>query len=164
MNVSRAIEMAFAQLFRDRAELGATCAVRAWQSLRSDGGWDEERDRTFPLVDVRCAAPRFDANARTMYCEAQILCATKTDDDKDHAAVSALYDGVQSVCDSLYSQFLSGTDGEELAAFKATATAELGAGFHFGGFTFGDGLSPADNAGANVIGIAMRVHFSRADF
>lgn len=168
MNAARAIEMAFADVFRTYAELGASCVVRAWQSLPSDPIWSalsaDKKDRSFPLVDVRCGSPRFDANQRTMYCEAQILCATKTDDDVDHSKIQSLYGEVQAVCDSLYSQFVSGTDGDELAKFKETMTAEAGASFHFGGFTFGEGMPPADSDGANMIGIAVQTHFSRSDF
>lgn len=164
MNVARAIELAYAQTLREYAELGAGCAVRAWQSLRNDPTWDVEKDRTFPMVDVRVSAPRFDDNAHTMYCEAAVLCGTKTDDDIDHAAIQSLYGAVQGVCDLLYAQFLAGTDGTELTYFKSVLTTELGASFHFGGFTFADGLAPYDNSGVNMIGISMQVHFSRTDF
>jgi len=105
VNVARAIELAYAQTLREYAELGAGCAVRAWQSLRNDPTWDVEKDRTFPMVDVRVSAPRFDDNAHTMYCEAAVLCGTKTDDDIDHAAIQSLYGAVQGVCDLLYAQF-----------------------------------------------------------
>lgn len=168
MNAARAIEMAFADVFRTYAELGASCVVRAWQSLPLDPVWEklaaDSKDRAFPLVDVRCGSPRFDANQRTMYSETQILCATKTDDDKNHAQIQSLYGEIQRVCDLLYAQFIAGRDGDELARFKAVLTAELGATFHFGGFTWGEGMAPADMDGANMIGIAVQTHFSRSDF
>jgi hypothetical protein len=168
VNAARAIEMAFADVFRTYAELGASCVVRAWQSLPSDPIWSalsaDKKDRSFPLVDVRCGSPRFDANQRTMYCEAQILCATKTDDDVDHSKIQSLYGEVQKSCDALYAQFISGADSEELTAFKQVLTDELGAHFHFGGFTFGEGMAPTDSDGANMIGIAVQTHFSRSDF
>lgn len=167
MNAARAIELAFAEVMRAKAELGAGCVVRAWQSLASDPEWmklaAEKKDRAFPLVDIRCGSPRFDANQRTSFCEAQILCATKTDDDAGHDKIQSLYGEVQRVCDLLYAQYVAGTDGEELAAFKARLTDELGATFHFGGFTWGEGMSPSDVDGANMIGIAMQTHFSRRD-
>ena len=126
MNVARAIEMAFADVFRTYAELGASCVVRAWQSLPLDPVWEklaaDSKDRAFPLVDVRCGSPRFDANQRTMYSETQILCATKTDDDKNHAQIQSLYGEIQRVCDLLYAQFIAGRDGDELARFKAVLT------------------------------------------
>lgn len=168
MNVARAIEMAFADVFRSYAGLGKSCVVRAWQSLPSDPAWMalsvEGKDRAFPLVDVRCGSPRFDANQRTMYSETQILCATKTDDDKNHAQIQSLYGEIQRVCDLLYAQDISGTAGAELSRFKAVLTSELGAAFHFGGFTWGEGMSPSDVDGANMIGIAVQTHFSRSDF
>lgn len=168
MNAARAIEMAFAEVFRTYAELGASCVVRAWQSLPLDPVWEklsaESKDRAFPLVDVRCGSPRFDANQRTSFCECQILCATKTDDDKNHAQIQSLYGEIQRVCDSIYAQYIAGTDGAELARFKAVLTAELGTTAHFGGFTWGEGMAPSDVDGANMIGIAMQTHFSRRDF
>lgn len=163
MNPPRAIELALAGVLRQYAELSAGTAVRAWQSLRSDPGWDEEKDRTFPLVDVRCAPPTFDDNERTMYCECAVLCATKTDDDKDHAVVSSIYGEVQRVLDLLYSQFI-GTAGEEYAAFSDALAAEAGDGFNLGGLSWGTPAAPYDDGGINMIGISIRVHFSRADF
>lgn len=162
MNVPRAIELAFAQLLRARAALGEKTVVRAWQSLANDAAWDSNKDRSFPIVDVRCSPPRTDTDEGLFICECALLCGTKTDDDKSHAAVAAIYGEVQAVADSLYSQFRN-AEAAELAEFKAVLTADLGAAFHFGGLTWGDGMAPYDDGGVNMIGLAMRVHYSRTD-
>lgn len=161
MNVARAIEIAFAELLR-KAELGAGVTIRAWQSLPTDGTWTEEKDRSFPMIDVRCGPPTMDDNARTLYSETRILCGTKTDDDRDHSKISTLYGAVQESVDKIYGQFY-GTEAEELAAFRAAITREAGAAFSFGGLSFSEGMAPADAEGVNMIGVSMRVHYSRSD-
>jgi hypothetical protein len=98
-----------------------------------------------------------------MYCECAVLCGTKTDDDKDHAVISSIYGEVQRVLDLLYSQFI-GTAGEEYAAFSDALAAEAGDGFNLGGLSWGTPAAPYDDGGINMIGISIRVHFSRADF
>jgi hypothetical protein len=91
---------------------------------------------------------------------------TKTDDDKDHAFISGMYEAVQGVCDSLFSVFRSGTlTTEPFSTFQARVVAEVGStAFRFGGLTFGEGLAPADDGGINMIGITLVVHYSRSDF
>lgn len=163
MNTAAAIEIAVAAVLRQYAELSAGTAVRAWQSLRMDSGWNEEKDRTFPLVDVRCTPPAFDDNERTMYCECAVLCGTKTDDDKDHAIVSSIYGEVQRVLDAVYSQFIN-TPGNEYNAFTSTVGVILDDGINLGGLSWGTPLAPYDDGGVNMIGVSIRVHFSRSDF
>jgi hypothetical protein len=166
MNVAKAIELAFADLIR-KQELGAGVHVRAWQSLRADTTWDVTKDREFPAVDIRTAPQQFDMDAgSTMFCETAILCGTVADDDRDHAAVSALYEAVQGACDALYADFRGGT-GTLLTAFVAAITLALGSEgvkFSFGGLTFGGSMAPYDEGGSNMLGLTMRVHFSRSDF
>jgi len=170
MNVSKAIEIAMAETIRKYAEMGKGVTVRAWQSLASDGSWKENPDRTFPMIDVRCSPPKTDDNESTLAVECSVLMGTKTDDDKDHAFISAMYEAVQGVCDNLFSQFRNATGSTytadtEIADFLASVIANVtAAGFNFGGFTFGDGLAPADDGGINMIGITMVIHYSRSDF
>ena len=166
MNTTKAIELAMAETIRKYATLGATVTVRAWQSLEADGSWKENPDRSFPMIDVRCSPPKTDDNESTRQVECAILMGTKTDDDKSHAFISDMYTAVQGLCDTLFSQFRSGTfDGTEIAYFLARVVAETSAdAFQFGGLTFGDGLAPADDAGINMIGITLIVHYGRSDF
>jgi len=170
MNVPKAVELAMAEVIRKYAEMGEDVTIRAWQSLPSDGSWKIDPDRKFPMIDVRCGPPKTDDNESTRTVECSILMGTKTDDDKDHAFISAMYEAVQGVCDNLFSQFhtTSGstyTADTEIADFLASVVKNATAAkFNFGGFTFGEGLSPADDGGVNMIGITMIVHFGRSDF
>jgi hypothetical protein len=176
MNVPKAIELAMAETIRKYAEMGEGVTIRAWQSLASDGSWKKDPDRTFPMIDVRCGPPKTDDNQSTRSVECSILMGTKTDDDKDHAFISDMYEAVQGVCDDLFSQFRTETTnvytGAEISYFLAGvkndpnggAERASAASFEFGGFTFGDGLSPADDGGINMIGITLVIHFGRSDF
>jgi len=166
MNEPRAIEIAFAGIIRRYGEIGEGVAIRTWQSLRRDGSWDESKDRTFPVVDIRCSPPQTDDNERTLVCECAILCGTKTDDDRDHAQIEQMFSGVKAVLDSLFGQFINQTlDGDEYTLFSLTLDDELGANFGgIGGLTWGQGAAPFDDAGVNMIGLTMRVHYSRKDY
>jgi hypothetical protein len=166
MNVPKAIELAMAEMIRNEAEMGEGVVIRAWQSLAADGSWKENPDRYFPMVDVRCSPPRTDDNQATLNVECSILMGTKTDDDKNHEFISGMFDAIQEVCDTLFSQFKNGqTTTDPLKTFLADVIAETTADkFQFGGFTFGEGLSPTDEGGVNMIGISMIVHYGRSDY
>jgi len=170
MNVPKAIELAMAETIRKYAEMGEDVTIRAWQSLASDGSWKENPDRTFPMIDVRCSPPQTDDNQSTLQVQCSILMGTKTDDDKDHAFISAMYEAVQGACDNMFSQFrtttgLTYTADTEISDFLDSVIVNAGAdAFQFGGLTFGEGLAPADDGGINMIGITMVIHYSRSDF
>lgn len=153
-------------MLREYAQLGEGVTVRPWQSLRFDPSWQEDLDRAFPLIEVRCSGPSTDSNQSTLFVSVKLLCGTKTDDDKDHAAISAMYESVESMCARLFSQFRQ-TEGVEveLAAFKAFMLGNTDAGaFQFGGLTFGESIDPYDDRGCNMMGITMGVHYGRSDF
>jgi len=166
MNVAKAIELAAARVLRTYATLGAGTSVRAWQSIPVDGSWDKDQDRTLPMIDVRCSPPSTGEAQSIMTADMLLLCRTKTDDDRDHAFISAMYGAVQGVCDSMFSQFRLGTDGDELTAFKAALSSELGDTFNTAsiGLTWGDSATPYEDGSENVIGIGMIIHYSRTDF
>jgi hypothetical protein len=166
MNVSKAVELAFAEAIRDNAEMGEGVTVRAWQSLESDGSWKKYPDRAFPMVDVRCSPPRTSEMQGGREVECAILIGTKTDDDKSHAFVSQMYDEIQKVCDDLFADFRRADEtSEPLKTWLATVEDNVeSGGFGFGGFTFGEGLSPMDDGGVNMIGITMVVHYSKTGF
>ena len=164
MNVSKAIEISMATVLRTCGDLGADVAIRAWQSLARDGSWDATQDRTFPLVDVRCSPPQTNADQVTLTADCALLCGTQSSDDKGHAQISALYEAVQTVADTLYTQFHSGVEtGTEIALFLATMATEAGSAFQFSGFSFGTSLAPYNDGGANMIGITLTVHYTRSD-
>jgi hypothetical protein len=160
MNAAKAIERALVATIREHATLGEGVVIRTWQSLREDG--ETSFARAFPCVDVRCAPPMVDDNGRTLSCVASILCASKVDDDQDHAIVSGAYEAVQEVCDSLYGQSL-GTAGAETATFMASI-AESDSSMAVGGISFEQGLAPYDEEGVSFIGVNLRIHYSRGDF
>ena len=166
MNIPRAIEIAVAEVIRKYAQLGEGVTIRAWQSLAVDGSWTAATDRAFPVIDVRCGPPKTDDNQATLAVECAILMGTKTDDDKDHAVISAMYEAVQGLIDTIYAQFRTGTfTGTEIAYLLARIEAESSANaFQFGGLTFGDGLAPVDDDGVNMIGITLTFHYGRSDF
>lgn len=165
MNVSRAVELAFASAFRTNAELGNGTSIRCWQSVTADGSIDPEKtDRTFPLVAITCGMPRYNDDQCTLYCDCIILCGTKVDDDKDHLAWSSLYGAVQEVADQLFAGF-KGAESAAFDAFKNAVHAECGENFNgIGGLQFVDGLDPYDDSGVNMGGIVVRVHYSRNDY
>ena len=166
MNTTKAIELAMAETIRKYAQMGEGVTIRAWQSLEADGSWKENPDRRFPMIDVRCSPSKTDDNESTLQVECAILMGTNTDDDKSHAFISNMYEAVQGVCDTMFSQFRSGVfTGEEIAYFLAKIVEDTSSdAFQFGGLTFGDGLAPSDDGGINMIGITMIVHYGRSDF
>jgi len=167
MNVSKAIEQAVSELLRDEAELGAGVTVRAWQSLAQDPNWKAEPDKAFPLIDVRCSAPAVDQAQSTLAVTCGILCATKTQDDKDHAIVSAMYGEVERVIFALFSAFRRGDDEDEVySAFLARiiALVDNASAFSFGGFQIGEASPPSDDNGASIIGMSLIVNYSWLDF
>lgn len=165
MNVPKSFEQALATVIREHGDLPPGVTIRAWQTLDHDATWDPEKDRTFPMIEIRSSPARTDDNQATLSCEAAILIGTMADDDKDHADISLIFDKVQSVVDSLYAQFRAQVNGTEKDRFDAVMAANLSAALYsFGGFTLGDGLAPYDDKGANIIGLSLVLHYSRDDF
>lgn len=164
MNEAKAIEIALYTVLRKYAKLGGDTTIRVWQSLRTDSKWDEEKDRSFPLIDIRCAPPRSNSDQYTMGSEATIQTMTSAEEDRDHAVVSGLYGEVKKVLDSLMGQFLTGNDGDELTLFKATLTKEAGECFEFGGVSFGEPREPFDDSGYLIMTVGFLIHHSRTDY
>ena len=166
MNIAKAIEQALANTIRAYGALSPDILVRAWQSLKLSPKWDENKDRYFPMVDVRCGPYRTDPNQATMSNDCAILCGSIASDDVSHEVISKLYDDVQTVIDRMYAQFRTGATGPELTFFNAEMTRIVGNPDHFtfGGLTIGEPRPPSDDSGVNMIGITLSVHYSRADF
>jgi hypothetical protein len=164
MNEPKAIEAAVASVIREYAVIGASTHVRTWQSIRHDGSWDAETDREFPLVDIRVTPPIVEDGQCNLIAECAVRCATKTDDDADHAAVSELYAEVKAAVDRMFGQFRRRTDGPELARLKADMSLALGADFEFSGLTWGAGIAPYNDGGLSVIGFHIQVRYIRKDF
>ena len=163
MNIPLALETATAETIRNYATLVPGVVIRTWQRLQNDGGIDRDGSREFPLVDIRCTPPMTDENQVTLSATIEILCATLNEYDRQHNVIQLLYQGVQECIDRMYAQFRN-TTGDELTLWEATVATETASAFQFGGFSFSEGLAPSDDAGRNMIGIALRVHFSRADY
>mgnify|MGYP001008694805 CR=1 FL=1 len=160
MNVCAAVETAMAEVLRQFAELGENVTIRQWRGLNADGSWDADKDRSFPMVDIRCSTPRTDGDERTHVVDCPLLLGTNTDDDRDHAQINALEDAAQTVVDRIYDGFWKSSTSE-YETFAASLSANVPAGVNIGGITIGDGLAPMVQNGVNMVGITLRVHFSR---
>jgi hypothetical protein len=163
MNAARAIELAYASIIRNLCEMGSGVKIRAWQSLKSDVGYDSKQDRSFPAIDIRATPPATDDNERTYYSDCAIICITDSNDDKDHAQISALYGAVQECCDSLFAQFTRGETGNHKTQFLQVLSDEAGTAFNFCGLSWAAASAPYNDDGNNAIGFTMRVHFTRSD-
>jgi hypothetical protein len=164
MNIPRAIETAFCEVLRARAEIGAGTVLRSWQSLNADAAWTENKDRKFPCVDVRCSPPAHPDAMPNGSAECALLFCSKIDDDRTHAKVSELYEAGQSILDAMFSQFRKRTDGEELTQFKASLAESLGDDFEFSAIQWGDPVAPYTDAGISIIGLRVRVVFIRKNY
>ncbi len=161
LNVPKACELATAAMIRTHARVGEKCVIRCWQSLRSDPEWNEEKDKTLPLVDVRYGPETVDEDQVTMVCTGAITPMTKADDDRDHAAISEMYGEIHAVLRSIFSAFMDGGfESGRYADFVALLATETESGIHVGGVTFAEPMAPSDDDGANTLGIGFQVHFS----
>lgn len=167
MNVPKAAEIAVALVLRQYAEMLPGTTLRPWQSLNDESSnWDAEKDRTFPQVDIRFSPIRHSEDQHTMETSGQIMCGTYTDADRDHNAVSQLFEGVERVLNTIFFQFLSGAteDIEELTTFQESLTTQLGEDFSFGGLEWGEPMPPFDDKGVNAIGHTFILNFARKDY
>lgn len=166
MNVSAVLEYAIAQTLRAYADVGPDTVIRVWQNLRSDPAWRDsaEGDRALPCIDIRCTPPQLDENEVGLTVSAQIECRTKTEDDRDHAEISKIFDATQTHLDALFDQFRDHSEGavkDELESFNQIFTDELASAIHIGNLTFGDSSAPYDDDGQNVIAVNFVLHYAR---
>jgi len=84
MTISRAIELAMAEVLRAFTNIGESAVIRAWQSLTDEQAIALTGEKQLPMVDVRCSPPATDDQV-TRYCDVQVICGTHIDDDKNHA-------------------------------------------------------------------------------
>jgi hypothetical protein len=160
MNASKALEIAIAQTIRQHAELGSGTLVRPWQSLKEDGAFDPESDRTFPCVDIRFAAPRYNQDQHTIVCSGQILVMTYTEDDKDHEKISIIFGEMHNVLLSIFRDSMGESNTGYYAEMVAYVAEQYPDAMHIGGVTLTDGTPPIDQQGLNAIGVGFDVHFS----
>jgi hypothetical protein len=158
MNPSKIFEQAMCAMLR-KAELGGGVHLRPWQSLLFDGTWDADADKQFPLVDIRFSPEAVNGDQWTLACTGLLMCATLTDDDRDHAKISGLYEAVYGVAVGIFRSFISGV-GDYYSDFLAEV-ATAGAGVvNVGGITLESPMAPDNSEGTNTIGIGITVHFS----
>lgn len=164
MNVAKALEITLSTVLRAHGRLLDSVLLRCFQTLDHDGIWTASQDRTFPVVDIRARPPQTDENQSTLRCDVTILVATLAADDASHDQLSGLYELVQSMLDNLFAQARAGS-GSVYDSFLALMGDRVDSGkFLFGGFTFGDTLSPYEENGANMMGVTLSVHYGRDDF
>jgi len=159
-------EGAVAATIRDHAALTDMPRLRTHRAVDADARWSPSADLIVPVIDIRAGPPRVSADdGATCLCNVTVLVATNQEDDPTHADLARYYEGVQTVLDSLYSQFRSGTAGAERQTFdKHLSDTATGSVVTVGGFEHGEPLDPYDERGAQFIGMTFVVHFSRSDF
>lgn len=170
-NVPAALERAMSATLRQFADLGGGVALRAFQSLIDDPTVDEDGSKYWPCVDIRASAPATDENQITLYSDIAMLCGTYNEDDRQHTVLRGLYEAVQGLCDRVFDEFHGeyyGEDGQDESAttlaqtaFEASVNSELTRAINIGGYTFQAGMAPYDDGGINMIGITLRVHYTR---
>jgi hypothetical protein len=167
MNVAKAYEIALAVTIRQFADIGGATVIRCWQSLREDPLWNKGGvDKVSDAILIRATPPRTNDDQVTLVCDAAVDLTTNTAEDADHASISGMYAGVQETLDRLMAQWKSGT-GDEFEAFAAAMAEALQDDddvYSFGGFAFGEAVSPYDDDGFNAMGVTLQLHYSRSDF
>jgi hypothetical protein len=170
-NFPKLFEGAFAAAFvRANAYAGEMPRLRTWQALDVEGRWSPLADRALPCIDIRASPPRTDDNRHAQAVSLVLIVGTSSADDQDHAQIAAIYEEVQAVADALYADFLRKTTGA--ATGDATAAwnehlAAAAAGGHVAvevcGYTMGEPAAPYVDAGVNVVGLELVVHYRRSD-
>jgi hypothetical protein len=164
MNVALAYETALGTVIRQYANIGGDTHIRVWRNLRFDHRWKEDEDRHMPCVDIRAGIAEPGGDQHTLRLEGQVQCYTNTADDQSHSVISGILEEVHHVLNKLFYGALSGTGNDELTLFDATMTELCGSDYHFGGFTFGNGIMPMDEAGFNAAGLSLVLHYQRSDY
>ena len=117
-----------------------------------------------PCVDIRAGMPETDDNQHTLMIEGQVQIYTNNADDQSHAQIGVIEESVQVVLDKLFYGALSRDDNDESTLFHATMTDLCGDDFNFGGFTYGAGITPMNEADFNALGFSLVLHYSRGDY
>lgn len=165
MNVAGAIELALSRTVAEYGSVPYGTALRPWQTPAEDPTWNEAGDRTFPLVEFRCAPPTFDDNQSTLQSSCAVLIGEIASDDRDRARISLIYERIYAVVYALFKQFRTGVNGNEKELFESQMGALVDASeYVFGGFSIAEPLAPYEADGKNYIGVSLVVHYSNADF
>lgn len=161
MNIPKTIETALAELIRNE-QIGSNTMIRCWHVLENDTRWRSDEDRKMPCVDVRCAPPGPGDQASTMVAQVAIECAAMAEDDRNHAVISQIEEGVQTALDKFFSHCRKRT-GASLTRFKTEFDKDCAPAV-FGYMTFSGATPPYDDGGINVVALSISIHYTRADF
>lgn len=164
MNVPEAFEGALATIIRNNYDIGGETVIRCWQNLRADASWNTgaNGDKSEQSIDIRSTPPAHGENETSNFTvTAEIQCRSKIEEDKDHAQIKLIYEGVQQALDDLYDQFRASETGDLLTEFKAAITALLGANYGLGNLSFGGPVAPWEEDGYNVISLSFVMDYSR---
>ena len=164
MNVALAYETALATVIRQFADIGGDTHIRVWRNLRFDNRWKADEDRHIPCVDIRAGMPQTDDEQHTLQIEGQVQVYTNSADDLAHTQIGAIEESIQDVLDKLFFGSLCEIGNDESTLFLQTLSELTGENFNFGGLTFGNGITPMDEAGFNALGFSLVLHYSRSDF
>ena len=163
MNTAKTTERALALVIQQYADLIAGTSIRPFQCLAEQTFREKDESggtRIYPQIDIRCSTPTVNASQHTEHVTATVTIATNEDEDQDHADLSALYEAVETVLQSLFDQSKT-TDGDELTLLKSVYTEAHSTHFYFGGTTFEGGDAPFDDDGIATISQAVVIHYSR---
>jgi hypothetical protein len=160
MNIPKACELATKAILKAYAGYDADVAVRMFHDLTEDPNWKPNPERGAPVVGIAFAPESVNEDQATMQCEGVVNVETKTDDDRDHKAFSALYEKTHDALRDVFSEFMAGATGAKWLAFKAAFDAAAGTGAHLGGVTFGAPVPPDSSDGYNSVGIGWTIHFA----
>ena len=164
LSLTSSIESAFYDLIR-KQDLGTTPPlIRCWHNMKKDNTWDATIDRVLPCIDIRCSPFVPGDNMRTGSCRVAFLAKSNGPEDKDHATIGKLEEGLQAFRDALYADLyegnLQGTFGEFVAAVKKECQTVNG----IGGLTIEQGDEPGEDDGDPMVGFVIIVSITRTQY
>jgi len=164
MTITTAIESAFYDLII-KQELGSTPPlIRCWHSLRYNQRWDWTKDRELPCIDIRCSPGVPTDGGATLTAQCSITIKTNGNDDKDHAQIGMIEDGVQTAVDTLYSEHRNGCTGANWIEFEKAVKDNFSLVDSLGGIEITQGEEPGNDGDDPTVGFRVTVHYSRADY
>jgi hypothetical protein len=164
MNLTTSIESAFYDLIR-KQDLGVKPPlVRCWHNLKKDNTWDWTIDRVLPCIDIRCSPFVPGDDARTGSCRVSLRAKSNGSEDKDHATISAIEEGLQSFIDGLYGDLYSGNLSGAFGKFATAVKAECATVQTIGGLTIEQGDEPSEEDGDPIVGFVIVVSITKTEY
>ena len=120
MILTASTESAFYDLIR-KQELGPTPPlIRCWHNLRKDTRWNETTDREIPCITINCSPFVPDASGKsTGTARVAIRCKSNGAQDKDHATITMMEEGVDKALNGLRNDLYNGATSANWTEFEA---------------------------------------------